>query len=317
MEIPLLFGPYGGAALDYAARLPEYGANAVWFHGFSPEAFAACARHQLAPCVEYKTFRADFKAHPELIPIGVDSKPIRFGDKVQGICLSQQASLEEIEEGLVAGVQLFQPTGIWLDYLTYAGWFETPEPDLQESCFCAACIADFCQATGVDATAPAEILRRYAAQWTTHKCERIAKFTARYAGLIRAHLPNCVIGAYMCPWRPDEFEGALTRIFAQDYQRMAPAIDVFTPLIYVKKSGYTAAWGSQFLARAPEFVPPQHKVQLILDALDFPDSLVATAASPHPSWGLQLFGGAQVFADPDKARIFQEAVASIRRVIEN
>ena len=40
-----------------------------------------------------------------------------------------------------------RPAGIWLDYLTYGGWFETPEPDLQESCFCADCIAEFCTAT--------------------------------------------------------------------------------------------------------------------------------------------------------------------------
>ena len=43
---------------------------------------------------------------------------------------------------LIAGVRAFHPAGIWLDYLTYAGWFETPTPDLQDSCFCAACIAE-------------------------------------------------------------------------------------------------------------------------------------------------------------------------------
>jgi hypothetical protein len=210
-------------------------------------------------------------------------------------------------------VREFRPTGIWLDYLTYAGWFETPEPDLQDSCFCAACIAEFCEATGIDAATPEEILRTAGDAWARHKCERVARLAGRYAGIIRAHLPDCIIGAYMCPWTPSEFDGALTRIFAQNYALLAPAIDVFTPLIYVAKSGRTPEWGREFLERAPGFVPSDRKVQLILDALDFPDSLLATAESPQPSWGVQLYGGASVFSDSERARVFGEAVERMRQ----
>jgi hypothetical protein len=315
MSIPLLFGPYGSAALVYIDRFAAYGANACWFHGFDPAAFEACRQHRLAACVEFKTFRADFNARPELIPTGVDGRPIRYGQLVQGVCLSQQEFLEETEENLLAGLRTFQPAGIWLDYLTYAGWFETPQPDLQESCFCPACIADFCEAMDLDVTTPGQILAGYSGQWTRYKCERVARFAAHYAELIRSHLPHCIVGAYMCPWTPDEFDGALTRIFAQDYALLAPAIDVFTPLIYVQKSGRSAGWGRDFLEQAPTFIPPDHKVQLILDALDFPDSLLAAAEASRPSWGIQLFGGAHVFSDPAQAQIFLTAVEQIRRNI--
>jgi hypothetical protein len=312
MSVPLLFGPYGSAALEYVDRFEQYGANAVWFHGFDPAAFEACRRHGIAACVEFPTFRADFEARPELVPTGVDGRPIRYGDLVQGVCLSQRAFLEETETALLAGLHAFEPTGVWLDYLTYAGWFETPDPDLQESCFCPDCIAEFCEVTGVDATTPGEILQRHADRWTRHKCERIAGFAQYYAGLIRAHLPRCVIGAYMCPWTPDEFDGALGRIFAQDYALLAPAVDVFTPLIYSVKSGRPASWGREFLERAAAFIPSNRDVQLILDVLDFPDSLLATAESWLPSWGIQLFGGAEVFRDGDQARAFRTAVERIR-----
>lgn len=315
MAIPLLFGPYGAAALAHIERLRDFGANAIWFHGFNADAFDVCARHGITACVEFKTFRADFEARPELIPTGVDGAPIRYGRLVQGVCLSQTAFLEETEAHLLDGLRQFRPAGIWLDYLTYAGWFETPEPDLQESCFCPACVAEFCEATGIDATSPAEILAHHAAAWTRHKCERIAGFARRYADLIHAHLPACIVGAYMCPWTPVEFEGALTRIFAQDYALLAPAIDVFTPLIYVKKSGRAAGWGREFLENAGAFVPQGRKVQLILDALDFPDSLVETGAATVPSWGLQLFGGDRVFADLDKARVFRDVVGQIRAAV--
>ncbi|GAG51253.1 unnamed protein product, partial [marine sediment metagenome] len=72
MNIPLLFGPYGSAALEHADRFAQYGANALWFHGFNPAAFEACARREVAACVEFKTFRADFEKRPDLIPVGVD-----------------------------------------------------------------------------------------------------------------------------------------------------------------------------------------------------------------------------------------------------
>ncbi len=312
MASPLLFGPYGSAALEYVERFATYDANACWFHGFDAQAFEVCAQYGIAACVEFKTFRADFDAYPELVPIGVDGKPIRYSELVQGVCLSQHEFLAKIEEELVAGLRAFEPTGIWLDYLTYAGWFETPSPDLQESCFCSGCVAEFCTATGIDVQSPQEILARYQDSWTRHKCERIAHFAARYAGLIRSRQPSCVVGAYMCPWTPMEFDGALRRIFAQDYQLLAPAIDVFTPLIYAKKSGRPAQWAREFLEQAPGFVPPHRPVQLILDVIDFPASLHATAEASRPSWGVQLFGGAKVFADPAHAHVFQEAVSSIR-----
>lgn len=308
-----LFGPYGRGALAHAHRLRQYGANAAWFHMFDAEAFDLCARHDLAACVEFKTFRADFNQRPELLPIGVDGQPIRYGRLVQGVCLSQEAFLQETEEHLRQGVRQFQPAGIWLDYLTYAGWFEVPDPDLQESCFCAACVAGFCEATGLDAAESSEILRHHADAWRRHKCERIAGFASRYAGIIHESLPDCVIGAYMCPWTHEEFDGALTRIFAQDYDLLAPAIDIFTPLIYAQKSGRPPSWARTWLEAAPRFVPADRQVQLILDYLDFPQSLAATAEAAMPGWGVQIFGGAEIFADDEKGAFFRRSVEEIRQ----
>ena len=87
---------------------------------------------------------------------------------------------------------------------------------------------------------------------------------------------------------------------------------MFTPLIYGLKSERPITWGRTFLEGASAFVPRDRKVQLILDALDGPASLVETAASSQPSWGLQIFGGASVFADAAVAQVFQTAVARIR-----
>jgi hypothetical protein len=285
----------------------------LWFHGFDAQAFAACQKYGIAPCVEFKTFRADFDERPDLVPIGMDGQPIRYGALVQGVCLSKIDFLEETEAHLLEGLRSYQPTGIWLDYLTYAGWFETPTPDLQDSCFCTECIAEFCSATGVDAATAEQILKTAPGLWERHKCERVAGFASRYAGLIRTHLPECIIGAYMCPWLPDEFERALTRIFAQDYALLAPAIDIFTPLIYCTKSGRDRAWGRSYLEASPGFLAQDRPVQLILDMLEFPDSLLATAESHVPSLGVQIYGGAEIFRDAERGAVFGKAVEEMRK----
>jgi len=312
MSLPLIFGPYGASAVAVVHMLRRAGANALWFHGFDPEAFDACEKHGVAACVEFPTFRADFRARPELVPIGVDGRPIRYGRLVQGVCLSQHAFLAEIEAALLTGLDAFRPIGIWLDYLTYGGWFEVPDPDLQESCFCPACVAEFCESTGIDADRPGQILAEHADVWRRHKCERIAGYAMHCAKLIRAVNPNCVIGAYMCPWLPDEFDEALTRIFAQDYDLLAPAVDVFTPLIYARKSGRSTDWGQAVLEASGGFLPAGRKLQPILDMLDFPESLEAVVAASPPPWGLQVFGGAEIFRDPDSMAIFSRCVERIQ-----
>lgn len=306
-----LFGPYGSSALEYSDRFAQYGANAIWFHGFNPAAFETCQKRHILPCVEFKTFRANFEEHPELVPTGIDGLPMRFERLVQGICLSKKDYLNEIEVGLLDGLRTFQPAGIWLDYLTYPGWFETPDPDLQDTCFCPDCIAEFCNATGVDAETPAQIVKTAGDLWIKHKCERVARYASRYAYLIRSHLSDCVIGAYMCPWLLEEYGGALRRIFAQDYGLLAPSIDIFTPLIYCTKSGREPDWGRRFLEASPDFIPVGRPVQLILDALEYPDSLLAAAASEVPSWGMQIFDGGKIFCDPAQSAIFARAVELI------
>lgn len=93
---------------------------------------------------------------------------------------------------------------------------------------------------------------------------------------------------------------------------MAPAIDIFTPLIYGTKSGRTARWGREWLEASAAFVPNDRNVQLILDALDFPDSLAETGESAVPSYGLQIFGGAKIFSDPAWAELFRTVVGKIQ-----
>ncbi|MBW7457593.1 hypothetical protein K0U00_26470, partial [Paenibacillus sepulcri] len=75
-------------------------------------------------------------------------------------------------------------------------------------------------------------------------------------------------------------------------------------------------WGRWWLEQSAGFVPAQRKVQLILDALDYPESLTDAAASEVPSWGIQLFAGAPLFHDPEKALTFKRSVEAISEALQ-
>ena len=59
-----LFGPYGKLSPGDGALIRDAGGNAAFFHDFDPELFDLCHRDDLAPCVEFKTFRVNFDQYP-------------------------------------------------------------------------------------------------------------------------------------------------------------------------------------------------------------------------------------------------------------
>ena len=60
------------------------------------------------------------------------------------------------------------------------------------------------------------------------------------------------------------------------------------------------------MAIGQNLLPPEQQGTDHLDALDFPARLMVTVTPP--SWGVQLFGGAAVFAEPVRAYLFHAAV---------
>jgi hypothetical protein len=307
-----LRGTYGEGGIGHAREIKESGCNALWFHGFREEGFNACEKHDLGAGVEFRTFRGDYDAHPELIPIGVDGSPIRWGTHLQGVCLSQTDFIQQRFEELKEGMSAYRPMGVWLDYLTYGGWFESADPDLQESCFCPDCIENFCQSTGIDCDSPQEILQHHKQAWTDHKCRQVAGYGAEFASVIKKSDPECLVGAYMCPWTPEEYEGALSRIFAQDYSLFAGFTDIFTPLMYAEKSGRPHQWSRNFLEDSHRFVPKDKPVLPILDALDFPGSLEALVGLKENTYGgFQIFSGGDLFEDEEKKNKFYSLMKKI------
>lgn len=296
MEIEELRGTYGEKGIDYARDIKKTGCNALWYHGFRESGFEACERYNLKPCVEFRTFRADYDRRPGLVPLDVQGNPLRRGTHFQGICPSQRDFIDERLAELADGMARFSPHGVWLDYLTGGGWFESARPDLQENCFCPSCVEAFEAFSGIDCDSPSVILEQHRADWTDFHCRRIARLGSEFARIIKAADSQCLVGVYMCPWTPEEYGGALRTVFGQDYALLADFTDVFTPLIYAEKSGRPAAWARDFIKEAGRFVPPEKPVIPILDALDFPGCLEALVKVKGLSRGFQMFAGGELFS---------------------
>ena len=69
------------------------------------------------------------------------------------------------------------------------------------------------------------------------------------------------------------------------------------------------------LEQSPTFVPAERKVQLILDAFDFPATLETVATSPIPSWEIELFGGVNTFSNPENGRVFELAIHKMKETV--
>lgn len=307
----LLFGPYGGITENEVDLFKSSAANTIWFHDFNETLFNLSEKISCNACVEFKTFRGDYKKNPKLLPLGIDGKRLQYSSMFQGICLSQHEYLQEIVENLINGLKKFTPYGIWLDYMTFGGWFETTAPDLQDSCFCSECINTFQNKYNIDISSPLEIRNKYYKEWIRYKSDTITDYAENYNAIIKKYAPDCIVGIYMCPWKPDEFSGALENIFGQNYRKLAPYTDFFTPLLYARKSGKPAEWGRRFLENSKQFIPDQSRAQLIIDFLDYPDSLQEIADSKVPSAGIQIFNGKAIFESIENVKIFDTCVKKI------
>ena len=219
MPVPLLFGPYGGAKRPQ--DLWQYGVNAIWFSRLQ------CETSRCLPPVRPRRLRRVPNLSGRFCQT---SRPHSCGGRTGGrsalgplsrACVFRRPSLfRRLKPDCVMASRHAPPAGnlAGLPDPAPAG-LRTPSPDLQDSCFCRACIDDFLPKHGHRRCGPRSN--------TGGTCPRVGSSQVQpnrspggglMRGIIRDRLPQCVIGAYMCPWRPEEFDGALGRIFAQDYQ---------------------------------------------------------------------------------------------------
>lgn len=261
-------GPFAGTPKETAAALYQNNINAVFVDSISPEL------HQTLKSIGVKVYttmnvfggNAPWRRYPQLRPVD------RQGDRVaavpgNGICPTQRwywpRLLRQIAQKRDAGFD-----GIWLDFLRFSGHWETPTPELLETCFCDSTLADFERTSGLlipeslpidtsngrPANAKAGLLAAKASwilthhrrEWIIYKNGVIADF-AQQARETIAKKPGVIMGLFAVPWQRDEHGRALVNVLGQDYRRLSDHFDVFSPMLYHELCGRPVDWISQFV----------------------------------------------------------------------
>ena len=268
---------------------------------------------------------ADYRAHPEIRPIGADGQPLSIvpGYTAFSCPLAhwwRERRLAQIEQLL----QEHEIDGLWLDFIRYPGRWERPQPTLDQSCFCDESLARFEEFAGL--TVPSDttsqcatwILDTAPGQWAAWKCSVIAEFVSQIKALLREAKPQAILGMFSVPWGPGDNDNAIQRVIGQDFARLAQHIDFFSPMVYHTMCGRPVEWigkHTHYLAQVTG-----KPVIPIVQAIDKPNSMprgefrkALLEGLAEPSAGVMMFRLEDVVTDEEKFAALQEVYGGRRR----
>lgn len=172
------------------------------------------------------------------------------------VCPSRAEYLARRMEEIENLMETTQPDGISLDFIRFFVFWEKVYPDtafssLPDTCFDAACLRDFSNATGIKPPGDLDteekrsswVYREHQSEWIEWKCGVIAKTVKAVSNRIKKKKPDIKLNLHAVPWRSDDFDGAIKRIAGQDIGRMTAFADYVSPMCY-----------SHMLKREPEWI---------------------------------------------------------------
>ncbi len=321
-------GIYGGVPqeiLDSGRTLREFGVDAVWLGSGSitAERLALLRAQGVQVYAEFNTLHvADYvKAHPDAAPIGADGLVSPPPNDWQGVCPTHRGYRAQRMQAFRTLLSERAVDGVWLDYHhAHASW-EQAEPNMPDTCFCARCLEQFQQATGI--TLPAVSTRERASLLlTTHREAwvgwRLGVFTdwVREFDQIRDQVrPTALLGTFHNPWSDADHGGARLDKLAIDLRAQAAYIDVFSPMPYHARFGHASdpAWISRQvrwlgahlgITGAPG---ERHRIWPIVQISDWGEPVplaqvdtVLTEGARAPATGVMVFAWGALRASPEK-----------------
>jgi len=146
------------------------------------------------------------------------------------------------------------PAAVSLDFLRfYVHWEEVPldgDPAaVEDGCYCRDCLAAFAREAGEvahrgpDGALPPE---QWPA-WAAWKSRRITELCRRFAGQVRAALPDTPLYVKTIPWGQGDLADGLRRVAGQDLEALAPLVDAFAPMTFTHVLGLGLEWKARCL----------------------------------------------------------------------
>ena len=222
-----------------------------------------------------------------------------------------------------------RPDVVSLDFIRFFVFWEKVAPDrdpqsLPQTCFCPLCLRFFQNEFGIripeglagTARKAKWVLENRPAAWAEWKCGRIANTVARLATAAREAMPSVKINLHTVPWRSADFGGAIRSVAGQDLTRLAPLVDIISPMAYHHMVRQTPAWIHDVvedISAQAEGAPVLPSIQVAeayvkepLPAAEF-EAALEQALKP-PSIGVVLWSWDALSKSPEKQALLKRLV---------
>jgi hypothetical protein len=331
-------GIYGGYPdqMFASGRLPvDYGVNAIWVGsgGLDAKRIERYHDHGIKVFAEFNSMHAAefLKEHPDAAPIGPDGQRSPAPNGWQGVSPFhggyREAQMTEFRRVL----KTFDIDGIWLDYHhAHASW-EQAEPNLPDTDFSPAALAQFTAKTGIalpgdTAEAAKLLLGSHREAWTLFRCDTLTDWVRQYRGIVNEIRPTALLGTFHCPWSSDDLDGAIRNKLAIDLKAQAKYIDVFSIMPYHARFGHAedVAWISRQTKELGKLLGihgnagEKPEIWPIVQLADWGERVAVSQiasivdhATRRPSTGVMVFHWSGVSKEPDKIEALEKAYRSL------
>ncbi|MHC4444492.1 MAG: hypothetical protein ACYTBZ_09115 [Planctomycetota bacterium] len=262
--LPTNMEPFKGKSPEVIVDIVKRaGVDGVVKMPHDPELVKALHREGIKAYAEISCFagRGAWKKFPGTQPITNQGEPFDPEGGYGGLCLNNDAYLSDLLERIDHLLGEADWDGLWLDFIRWPGRWEEKEPKLIPVCFCDTCLPRFAADRGVrypghlttTKQIAAWILAEHAGAFSDWKCDRVADVVARIRRLMTEKLgSNAILGIFGVPMRQADFDGVLHRIYGQDWAKLGPYIDVFSPMVYHIYCHRPLEWISQVVAEVSQ-----------------------------------------------------------------
>jgi len=267
------------------------------------------------------------KEDPGLAAITAAGAPAK-DEWVEFVCPARDDYLRARIARLKSLVAEAGPEAVSLDFIRYFVFWEKVAPDrtpasLPQTCFCPVCLSGFEKEMGVvipaalatTAEKAAWILASHASEWAEWKCRTIARAVERLAKAAREVRPSIRVNLHAVPWRHDDFGGAVRAVAGQDLPRLAPFLDLISPMCYHHMVRQPPAWVHDVVAEisfrtgAKVLASTQVSEAYVEQALPADEfEAAAAAALEPPSIGVVLWSWDALAKSPEKQALLSRLV---------
>jgi hypothetical protein len=245
-------GPFQGLSPgQMVEKLRSWGCNAVFLKKEPPEVVQALKAAGIRRYREKALFVgcSFWESHPETRPVEADGTLLEKEEWYCGLSPNhewlRQRRLEEIRE-IAAREDI---DGIWLDFIRYPVHWEFPEPRMPQTDFSEEVVRQFAADTGIKLTqytdpkaVADEILQDHSPEWYEWRVNTVTEFVKVAAETAQEENPALEIGLFAIPWFRGEREDAIYQVAGQDFEALAPYVDVFSPMVYHVMLGEEPEW---------------------------------------------------------------------------